>query len=343
MYTQCSQCSTIFKLSAETLRAASGQVRCGKCGEIFNALANLAEDRSAFSADESPLALERRADWILESASAPGPVPPPADSEPVNGVETALLEIQDVEIADFGSEPEVEPEQPNSAGETSLEFTLPPGELDRIFVETKHAPLPFTPPAPVPMYEDESPPVVDSLVPQRRAMPPHIWWLAAIPLALLLITQVVHQHREYLAAHGPFAALLRAVYAAAGAPISPAANLEVYELRQWGVTGDPGADGTLRVRASIMNTASQFQPYPLLRVTLANRFGTRIGTREFDATEYLGKPVANLLKPGERVDATMTIRDPGKDAEGFEIDVCLRSPDKKISCASDPGAAQTKR
>ena len=31
------------------LRAAGGQVRCGRCGEVFNALARLAEDASAFS------------------------------------------------------------------------------------------------------------------------------------------------------------------------------------------------------------------------------------------------------------------------------------------------------
>ena len=29
------------------------------------------------------------------------------------------------------------------------------------------------------------------------------------------------------------------------------------------------------------------------------------------------------------------ILDPGKDAEGFEIDVCLRGADQKIACAND--------
>jgi hypothetical protein len=119
-----------------------------------------------------------------------------------------------------------------------------------------------------------------------------------------------------------------------------AANLSVYQLRQWGVTGDPGAKGTLRVRASIMNTAPQLQPYPLLRVTLANRFGTRVGARDFEPAEYLGHAVARQLAPGERADATLDIMDPGKDAEGFEIDVCIRNADKRIVCSAD-AAAQT--
>jgi hypothetical protein len=92
-----------------------------------------------------------------------------------------------------------------------------------------------------------------------------------------------------------------------------------------------------------LNTAAQLEPYPLLRVTLANRFGASIGARDFEPAEYMGKPVARLLAPGERVDATMNILDPGKSAEGFEIDVCLRGTDKKVSCANDAAPAQTKR
>ena len=74
-------------------------------------------------------------------------------------------------------------------------------------------------------------------------------------------------------------------------PVTPPANLSAYQLRQWGVTGDPAGAGSLRVRASILNTAAQLEPYPLLRVTLANRFGGSIGTREFS----LMKPDATLI------------------------------------------------
>ena len=169
------------------------------------------------------------------------------------------------------------------------------------------------------------------------------WWAAALLFALLLAAQVIHHNREYLVTHGPLAGALQALYAGAGAPIPSAANLSAYQLRQWGVSGDPAADGTLRVRASILNTAAQLEPFPLLRVKLANRFGTSIGARDFEPSEYLGKPTARYLNPGEQVDATLDILDPGKNAEGFEIDVCLRGADRKISCANDATPAQTKR
>jgi predicted Zn finger-like uncharacterized protein len=436
VFTQCSKCETVFKLSAEVLRAAGGQVRCGKCGEVFNALAHLAEDAGAFARGESAFELEMRADRILQTKVAPSPpaaqpAAQPAEDFAPPGVEVARLQILDwsddelrtaVGADDPTERDPTEREEPAAEplGESSMEFTLPPGELDRIFVESKlrararlapditvepepepetepeldlelyvdseaepapesapkptpdapprpAAPRPAAPTPPLVAAPPSSPPraplpsgfeVSDDIrrdvlsgletreapiewtrVPDRSSA---LWLAAAIGLAVLLVAQMIHQNREWLAAHAPLGAGLRALYSKLGAPVSQTANFSAYQLRQWGVTGDPAADGTLRVRASILNTAPQLEPFPLLRVTLANRFGGSIGSRDFEPSEYAGKPIARLLAPGERVDATMDILDPGKSAEGFEIDVCLRGADRKISCAGD-GAVQPKR
>jgi predicted Zn finger-like uncharacterized protein len=397
VFTQCSKCETVFRLSAEVLRAAGGQVRCGKCGEIFNALAHLAEDPSAFTAVETEIELEFRADSILESPAPMTPAVPPATTRETAeefappGVEIARLQVLDWNESDAADDPADDPadepgDEPGDGpadGDTSMEFTLPPGELDRIFVENKKsapraAPQEPSQAAPLPPHPEDaeilraaapngfevSEDVRDEMLsglespaiarPARRRASPFApapqdqrsfipWLIAAIASALLLMVQVVHQNREWLAAHSPLGGTLRALYSKIGAPVSPLANLSAYQLRQWGVTGDPAGEGTLRVRASILNTAAQLEPFPLLRVTLANRFGSSIGTRDFEASEYLGKPTARLLAPGERVDATMDILDPGKSAEGFEIDVCLRGADRKISCANDAAPAQAKR
>jgi predicted Zn finger-like uncharacterized protein len=388
VYTQCSKCETVFRLSAEALRAAGGQVRCGRCGEVFNALARLAEEATAFPAGESSFESETRADSILQSAEPVSPAATPVpnrDPAPAReGDEIAHLKILDAQ----GEEVDLD---------ASLEFTLPPGELDRIFIETSPSPLQLLaasvkppplrgPPSPVSSAQAEStraestrtaPPIAapttatqsapaksgsgsaaripgltvaenirqemlagyqraelpEINAPRRPQLPPAVWVSAAVALGLLLVFQVVQTNREWLSVHAP-------MLDGGG---KPAAALSTYQLRQWGVTGDPGANGTLRVRASIMNSAAQLQPYPLLRVTLADRFGTRLGAREFEPAEYLGKAPARMLAPGERVDATLNILDPGKDAEGFEIDVCIRSAEKKIVCAGDAGAAAAGR
>ena len=459
MFTQCSQCETVFRLSADALRAAGGQVRCGRCGEVFNALARLAEDSNGFTKGDSSLDQETRADAILESSG-----------EHFIALSDADIEVDtDAEAGEEGGSDAADPDETDTGGvamarleflepldeltaETSLEFTLPPGELDRIFIETRanslqqlatNAPrgeratvvqlhpesMTSPPPAPLgthpemaaardasravsapaaalpipraasgsptaptavpadaalpkaappttagaieaaaqtdaPQTASTAPPpdvtaatsaiglpltrvtslevsedvrqamlssFTRSKLPQiderRRSLPLAAWLGAGIVLGLLLVLQIVSHNGNGLSAHS---LLLGGT--------GSTASLSSYQLRQWGVTGDPAAKGTLRVRASIMNTAAQLQPYPLLRVSLVNRFGSRVGAREFEPAEYLGKPVTRMLAPGERTDATLDILDPGKDAEGFEIDVCVRAADKSIACAGEVAA-----
>ncbi|GAC1302866.1 MAG: hypothetical protein NVS1B6_18230 [Steroidobacteraceae bacterium] len=402
MYTQCSKCETVFKLTPEILRVAGGQVRCGNCGEVFNAVARLSDEAAAFATGESQLDLEARADSILETeAPAQADETTPEDSEdtPPPGFEIARLEVLDWPEEDESpkqTEPDITaaPASVASDEDRSLEFTLPPGELDRIFIESKRAaqpPVPLAdapPPAAGPPAAAEGPAHaqnagVDALpsrdhvggfeVPDdvrrdmlsgfeqriqlqaparrpqaRRRDAQHRtfirWLIAALVGLLLLLAQLVHQNREWLAGppQGPVSAVVRALYRALGSPLPAPASLAAYQLRQWGVTGDPDAQGTLRLRASILNAAAELQPYPLLRVTLADRFGRGIAKRDFEPGEYLGRPTSRLLAPGERADATLDILDPGENAEGFEIDVCLRGVDKKISCANDV-AVQVKR
>mgnify|MGYP001822985426 CR=1 FL=1 len=43
MYTQCPDCSTAFRVTADVLKQAAGKVRCGECGQAFNALDFLSE------------------------------------------------------------------------------------------------------------------------------------------------------------------------------------------------------------------------------------------------------------------------------------------------------------
>ncbi|MDH3616354.1 MAG: zinc-ribbon domain-containing protein [Gammaproteobacteria bacterium] len=43
MYTQCPDCSTAFRVTAAVLKQAAGKVRCGGCGNAFNALEFLSE------------------------------------------------------------------------------------------------------------------------------------------------------------------------------------------------------------------------------------------------------------------------------------------------------------
>lgn len=153
------------------------------------------------------------------------------------------------------------------------------------------------------------------------------WPLVAGLFALLLVltAQGIHFWRDDLARHsivGPW--LLRA-YAAAGLGLSPPVDLAAFEIRQLGAANDPIQAGRLKVRASIVNNAPFAQPYPLLRLSLQDRFGTTVGVRNLEPAEYLpGGGAGAMLAPSRRADAEIVFVDPGRDAVGYELDVCLR-------------------
>jgi predicted Zn finger-like uncharacterized protein len=57
MYSQCPDCQTRFRVTAEALRAARGTVRCGRCGSAFDALERLSDSIPAAVAEVAPVPL----------------------------------------------------------------------------------------------------------------------------------------------------------------------------------------------------------------------------------------------------------------------------------------------
>ncbi len=171
-------------------------------------------------------------------------------------------------------------------------------------------------------------------VPARR------WLLAgSAALALLLALQVAYRYRASLADVPLVGGLLGAVERTLGVGRPDDWDLRAYEVRQQGVVSEPGSAGTLTLRASIRNGGARAQPAPLLRLTLLDRFGNRVATRDLRPGEYAGSATAArggaMLQPGQRVDAEVAVLDPGGGTVGFELDACLARPDGTTACAGD--------
>ena len=164
-----------------------------------------------------------------------------------------------------------------------------------------------------------------------------MWTAGSGILLLMLLIQIVHHYRHDLAANATFNGPLTSIYAALGIPIVPRWDLTSYEVRQLGASTAADAPGQITVRASVKNGAHQAQPLPFLRVTLQDRFGNRIASRDVAPKSYLPRaiPSTSLLSAGQRIDAEMAFVDPGSNAVGFEIDACLPAPGGGISCAND--------
>ena len=114
---------------------------------------------------------------------------------------------------------------------------------------------------------------------------------------------------------GPSSRALTACSAVGAAPT----GLHAYEILQWHLGSDPAMPGTLKVRASLKNVASFAQPYPLLKLVLEDRWGERVREREFEPAEYLTGRRRRIAcsPPAQQAMATISIVDPGPDAEGF--------------------------
>jgi hypothetical protein len=164
-----------------------------------------------------------------------------------------------------------------------------------------------------------------------------MWTAGSAILLLMLLIQIVHHYRHDLAANATFNGPLTSIYAVLGIPVVPRWDLAAYEVRQLGASSAAGSPGQITVRASVKNGARQAQPLPLLRVTLQDRFGNRIASRDVAPKSYLPRaiPSSSLLSAGQRIDAEMAFVDPGSNAVGFEIDACLPAPGGGIACSND--------
>ena len=169
-----------------------------------------------------------------------------------------------------------------------------------------------------------------------RALP-HAWAAGTGLALLLLLGQIVNHYRDRLAADTRFNHALTSLYGAFGVKLAPAWDLRAYDVRQLGASVDSTSNGLITVRASVKNGARQPQPLPLLRVTLEDRFGNRIASRDVAPRFYLppAVPAGSLLASGQRVDAQMGFIDPGASAVGFEIDACLPASGGAVTCAND--------
>ncbi|NCF60225.1 MAG: DUF3426 domain-containing protein [Gammaproteobacteria bacterium] len=155
-------------------------------------------------------------------------------------------------------------------------------------------------------------------------------------LALLLGAQFVHQSRESLAVYPAFNKSVGSVYRMLGKPVVPA-----WDVAGWRFEATKGStdesDEMLTIYSRIGNKSGEALPYPLINVSLTDRFEDIIGSKVLEPGDYLAESLDTRqpVAPGETFSAVISIEAPDADATGFKLNVCYRQPGGRLRCAID--------
>lgn len=155
-----------------------------------------------------------------------------------------------------------------------------------------------------------------------------------VVLILLLVIQIMHQSREALATMPTFNGLIGPIYRALGRPLQPA-----WDITGWRFEATKGStdqnDSELTIYSRIGNKSDGPLPYPLIGISLTDRFEETIGSRVLDPAEYLATDLdpRKLVQPGNTFNAVISIQSPSDDATGFKLNVCYRLSAELLRCA----------
>lgn len=171
---------------------------------------------------------------------------------------------------------------------------------------------------------------------RRRMDPPSFTIVAGVAvLALVFAAQVVHAYRETLATYEAFDHTVGSVYRLFGAPITPHWDIKGWQFEA--TSGSTAAyDEVLTISSRIANRSDGPLPYPLLHVSLTDRWEEITGSRVLEPDEYLAGNAdpRGSVAPGKKFTAIVTIAALSPEATGFKLNVCYRVSRETVRCAT---------
>lgn len=260
----------------------AGNVRCGQCHAVFNALDGLLDEigpsapssqqpenteaflENAFPSPDTPEYTEAEGDYIadvqLEEPSVADHVEPPAESEtePVPSEEEVPLD--ETAAQELGK----------SSG------LILPRETTEIPGYSKWAEGAMFGPV--------------SLPDEKATRWPFV--LASLLLVLALVGQIVFRFRSEIAVTSPsLRPLLEEISGAFGSNLPLPRHVELMSIETSDLQTDPTRANLLILNATLRNRASYGQAYPSLELSLTDTQDAAIARRVFSPSEYLSPKI----------------------------------------------------
>lgn len=289
MYTLCAHCKTLFRVNAQQLAAAQGQVRCGICHASFNALDNLAEQPDDLLSKFQ--SITGTVDFVAEDTTPPALFP--------LDVGAALP----VPLSPGASAASNQGEHPASCDNSANEFDL-----------INASPI---------ITDERSDPATLIPEPKKRiSLSATVAWSAVnLTLIFILAIQFIYFNRRDLAQYAEWRPTLEEICRYAGCEIPHQRDITKITLINRELRSHPAVVNALLVTATLVNNAPFRQPYPMLQLSLSDFSGRTVAIRRFQPAEYMSRVVGieSGMLPGMPVGVSLELADPGKAAVGFEF------------------------
>jgi predicted Zn finger-like uncharacterized protein len=308
--TRCSHCGTAFRVYSHQLERRGGQVRCGACGEVFDARASLVPDAELPAQADDGLAqpvANVRAEPVTGPAVERSPVDPPIT--PAIG---SLRSSADPDRDSIGV-PDAPPGTDAAGSGTSPDD--PPADLATTRVSD--------PDDVTAARQDDDAPVLDEHldfgprppVEERRGL-----LVGGVVVALVaLVIQGTYWFRSELAARAPgLRPLLTAACRPLGCTVSLPRQAELITIE----SSDLQSDGDYLVLVAILRNRATFtQAFPEIELTLTDPREQPVVRRVLRPPDYLD-PSARIdagAAPGAEVLARVYIDASKVNASGYRV------------------------
>lgn len=268
--TRCSYCGTPFRVTPEQLRIRNGQVRCGECDAVFNALDFLEEEQDVTALLQKSFSNHIPAVPVptLETASI---------DAATHAASAALTQGRDESLGgDAGGEGNLiggavrrriaaTPTQSDDPmyGPVRNNFTPAQWGNERPFSATDAGLADFVDPKP------------------KRATWPFV--LLAIPLFFILLAQVLYTYRTPLASNS---SLFAALYQVAGVHVPVPRVTELVAIEATDLQADQ-PNNQLVLLGTLRNQATFNQAWPSLELSLMDATGAILSRRVLQPADYL--------------------------------------------------------
>lgn len=302
MITHCIECDTYFHVGAEQLKAANGQVKCGCCMTVFNALESLLDgaetsdyvsigtvDSASSEADQEELT--KLDETSNTEEFIPISVP---EAALISDEESETDEIENNEFEIVADEDEALPDEDiEVTSDERMEFDL---DQEPVFGES---------------IQDD--------VEELEKNPSRMWLIASLLIFALLLFQFLNFNAGVVVAKFPQLGVICSFIAC---PVEQELkDNPVIELISRDVREHPQFKNVLLVNATLMNGANERQPFPKLQIDLFDKVGRGVGSRQFSPNEYLDSSVdLNVgMKPKLPVHIVLEILGSVEEANSFEF------------------------